>query len=47
MIFITIGVDGNMTTTNSHKLADTLEKDVSTLTNVYTTIVHVEPIIKK
>lgn len=47
MIFITIGVDGNMTTTNSHKLADTLERDVSTLANVYTTIVHVEPIIKK
>ena len=44
MIFLTIGVDGNMSTFDSHSLADLLEKDVSTLDNVYTTIVHVEPV---
>ncbi len=43
MIFITIGVDGNMTTFKSHSLADSLEKSVSKLNNVYNTIVHVEP----
>ena len=43
MIFITIAVDGNMTTFNSHNLADSLEKDVDKLSNVYDTIVHVEP----
>ena len=44
MIFITIGVDGNMSTFDSHELADSLEKDVSKLHNIYDTIVHVEPI---
>ena len=44
MIFITIGVDGNMSTFESHNLADLLEKDVSNLTNIYDTIVHVEPL---
>ncbi len=44
IIFITIGVDGNMTTFDSHNLADCLEKDVNNLDNIYDTIVHVEPI---
>lgn len=44
VIFITIAVDGNMTTFDSHSLADLLEKDVNRLDNVYKTIVHVEPI---
>ena len=44
MIFITVGVDGNMSTFDSHELADSLEKDVSKLHNIYDTIVHVEPI---
>ncbi len=44
MIFITIGVNGNMTTFDSHKLADSIEKDVDKLPNIYDTIVHVEPI---
>ena len=44
VIFITIYVDGNMSTFDSHNLADSLEKDVSKLENVYKTIVHVNPI---
>lgn len=44
MIFLTIKVDGNMTTFDSHNLADKLEKDIETLDRVYKTIVHVEPI---
>lgn len=44
IIFITICVDGNMSTFNSHSLANSLEEDVSKLDNVYNTIVHVEPI---
>lgn len=44
IIFITICLDGNMSTFESHKLADSLEKDVSKLNNIYKTIVHVNPI---
>ena len=44
IIFITISVDGNMKTFDSHKLADSLELAVNDLSNVYKTIVHVEPI---
>ena len=44
IIFITIGVDGNMSTFNSHKLADSLEHDINKLDKVYQTIVHVEPV---
>ncbi len=44
LIFITILLDGNLSTFDSHKLADNLEKDVSKLDKVYKTIVHVEPI---
>lgn len=44
IIFITIGLDGNIPTFESHKLADSLEKDVSKLNNIYKTIVHVNPI---
>lgn len=44
IIFITIYLDGNMTTFESHALADSLEKDITLLDNVYKTIVHVEPI---
>lgn len=46
MIFITISVDGEMSTYNSHKLADNLEKDISKLDNVYKVIVHIEPFEK-
>lgn len=44
MIFLTICVDGNMSTFDSHKLADSLEQNVNSLDMVYKTIVHVEPI---
>lgn len=43
MIFLTIQVDGNMTTKDSHNLADCLERDISKLEKVYKAIVHVEP----
>ena len=43
MIFLTIQVDGEMTTKDSHNLADCLEMDISKLENVYKAIVHVEP----
>ncbi len=44
VIVLTIYVDGNMTTFESHKLADQLEKDVTAIDKVYRAIVHVEPI---
>ena len=46
IIFLTIAVDGNMTTFDSHKLADELEKNISGLDKVYKSIVHVEPYFK-
>ena len=44
IIFLTIYLDGNMTTFDSHELADNIEKNVDLLERVYKTIVHVEPI---
>ena len=44
LIFITIYLDGNLSTFESHTLADNLEKAVTKLDNIYKTIVHVEPI---
>lgn len=44
MVFLTICVDGNMSTFNSHELADKLEKDISNLDKIYHTIIHVNPI---
>lgn len=44
IIFVTIGVDGNMSTFESHELADLLENDIGKLEKVYNTIVHVEPV---
>lgn len=46
LVFITIGVDGNMSTFDSHSLADELETTVSNLDNIYKTVVHVEPVIE-
>ena len=43
IIFLTIAVDGEMSTYDSHKLADNLEKDIAKIDNVYKAIVHVEP----
>ena len=44
LIFLTIKLDGNMSTFESHELADELEKNVSQLEKVYKTVVHVETI---
>ncbi len=43
-ISLTIYVDGNMTTFESHQLADDIEKQITNLDKVYKTIVHVNPI---
>lgn len=44
IIVLTIYVDGNMSTFNSHNLADSLEKDITKLDKIYKTIIHVNPI---
>ena len=44
LVFLTINLDGNMSTFESHNLADSLEKNVSQLDKVYKTVVHVNPI---
>ena len=44
LISISIYVDGNMTTFESHKIADDLEKEINKLENVYLAIIHVNPI---
>ncbi|MCI8482433.1 MAG: cation transporter [Clostridia bacterium] len=44
IIVLTIYVDGNMSTFNSHRLADSLEQDITKLDKVYKTIIHVNPI---
>ena len=46
IVVLTIAVDGNMTTFDSHKLADDLEKNIVELDKVYKAIVHVEPFFK-
>ena len=44
IVVLTIYVDGNMSTFDSHSLADKFEKDVNSLDNIYKAIVHVNPI---
>lgn len=44
IIILTICVDGNMSTFDSHNLADSLEKDIKKLDNVSDTIIHVNPV---
>lgn len=44
VIILTICVDGNMSTFDSHNLADNLEKDIKKLDNVSDAIIHVNPI---
>ena len=44
LVFLTICLDGNMSTFESHKLADNLESTINGLDKIYKTIVHVEPI---
>lgn len=47
IVVLTIAVDGNMTTFESHKLADCLEQNISELDKVYKAIVHVEPFLEE
>lgn len=44
MVSVTIYVDGNMTTFESHEIADKLEKDIESLENISNAIIHVHPI---
>ncbi len=42
-VVFTIAVDGNMTTYNSHKLANHLEKDIESLDKIDKVVIHVHP----
>ena len=44
LISISIVVDGNMSTFESHEIADNLEKELNNLYEVYLSIIHVNPI---
>ncbi len=44
MVVVTICLDGNMSTFDSHNLADLLENDITKLDKIYKTIVHVNPV---
>ena len=44
VVILTICVDGNMSTFDSHDLADNLEKDIKNLDNVSDAIIHVNPV---
>lgn len=44
VIILTICVDGNMSTFDSHNLADNLEKDIKKLDNISDAIIHVNPV---
>ncbi len=43
IVFITICVDGNLSTFESHEIADELEKEIKELSNISDAIVHVNP----
>ena len=44
LIVITISVDGNISTFESHKIADNLEQDILTLENIHTVNIHINPV---
>lgn len=44
IITLTILVDGNITTFDSHKIADNLEKDIKKLDNISDVFIHVNPV---
>lgn len=44
VVILTISVDGNMSTFDSHGLADHLEKDIENLEKIKKAIIHVNPI---
>ena len=43
-ISLTIFVDGNLSTFESHDIANMLEKEISSLDEIYLTIIHVNPL---
>lgn len=44
IVFVTIQVDGNLTTFESHQIADNLEEDLKKLDKISHAIVHVNPV---
>ncbi len=44
IVVLTIYVDGNLTTFESHKIADSLEQDITSIDKVYKAVIHVNPI---
>lgn len=44
LVFLTISLDGNLSTFESHELADSIEKNINGLDKIYKTVVHVNPI---
>lgn len=44
IVTITIYIDGNMSTFDSHKIADELEKNIEAIDNISNAIIHVNPI---
>lgn len=46
-IFLKISVDGEMSTFESHKLADNLETNITKLDKIYKAVVHVEPFLEQ
>lgn len=44
VVILTISVDGNMSTFDSHSLADHLEKDIISLEKISKAIIHVNPV---
>ena len=44
IVTITIDVDGNMSTFDSHHIADDLEKNIEAMENIARAIIHVNPI---
>lgn len=44
VVILTISVDGNMSTFESHELADHLEKDITELEKINKAIIHVNPV---
>lgn len=43
-VSLTIFVDGSLSTFESHEIANTLEKEISALDEIYLTVIHVNPI---
>jgi len=44
LIVITIAIDGNISTFESHKIADRLEQDILNLENIHTVHIHIHPV---